>query len=166
MKMPTLSSLSSITTLALLPILASGCWELVPPDGNDGGVDDFTLLYQSSTFQQCADCHAPGAPGFVNGTETTQDWTSRTTAFNSLKGNAAGLIGNFQGCNGVPLVGPTSSQSLIVAVFDPTVRASFSYPGFPGCTADAITDETLRVGPISSTDLARLKAFIDAGGFQ
>lgn len=167
MKMPSPKTLLRAAALALLPALASGCWETTPDDGTgDGGVDDFTILYQTSAFQMCADCHAPGAPGFVDGTETTQDWTTRNTAFTSLQGNASGLLGNFAGCNGVPLVGPTANQSLIVAVFDADVRANFSYPGFPNCTADAIVDETLRVGALPAADLARLKAFIDAGGFQ
>ena len=32
------------------------------------GQDTFTRLYQSASFQQCAGCHAPGAPGFTDGT--------------------------------------------------------------------------------------------------
>lgn len=168
MNMPNPKTFLRHAAFASLLAIASGCLPVDPNANGDGPVDDFTTLYQTATFQGCVDCHAPGAPGFVSGTEATQDWTTRDTAFTSLKGNASGLIGNFQDCNGVPLIGPTADQSLLVAVFDPTVRANFSYPGFPNCTAVDIVDETLRPGyvPLSSTDLARLKAFIDAGGFQ
>lgn len=168
MNMPSPKTFLRLATLAVLPAIAAGCLPVDPLANGDGPVDDFTTLYQTGTFQGCVDCHAPGAPGFVDGTEITQDWSTRDTAFTSLKGNAAGLIGNQQDCNGVPLIGPTSDQSLLVAVFDPTVRDNFSYPGFPNCTGVDIVDETLRAGyvPLSAADLARLKAFIDAGGFQ
>ncbi|MEZ4327593.1 MAG: hypothetical protein R3B40_20400 [Polyangiales bacterium] len=142
---------------------AGGCEEdpIDPPPP-----DPFGDLYASATFQMCADCHSPTAPGFVQGTETTQNWSSRGAAFTSLQGNAAGLEGNFAGCNGVPLVGDTAETSLIVAVLDPTVRASFSVAGFPDCTADAIADETLRVGSVPAATLQALKDFIDDGGFD
>jgi hypothetical protein len=155
----------------LLCGLASACSDDLL--GADGGTDDasgvpaaFAELYATPTFQMCEDCHAPGAPGAVMGTESTQDWSSRSTAYDSLMGNAAGLIGNFAGCNGIPLVGPTASTSLLVAVFDPSVRASFSVASHPNCKAAAITDETLRVGSVPPTVLQDLKDFIDGGGFR
>lgn len=152
---------------------AGGCGEedVVPGDDmgvrNDmGSATTFADLYASSVLQMCSDCHAPGAPGFVEGTETTQDWSTSSTAFSSLQGNASGLVGNFAGCNGVPLIGATAETSLIVAVLDPNVRATFSVEGFPSCTADAIPDESLRVGTVSPTLLQDLKDFIDEGGFN
>ncbi|MFO0694257.1 MAG: hypothetical protein U0230_11920 [Polyangiales bacterium] len=172
MKRNVLRNLLVSTTLGALALFPAGCFDTgtTVTDGgmgSDSGVPaEFQSIYASTTFQMCKDCHAPGAPGFTVGTETTQNWTTSTTAFTTLKGNAAGLVGNFAACNGVPLVGPTSSQSLIVAIFDPTVRAGFSYPGHPGCDGTAITDETLRVGAIPPALLTQLKAFIDAGGFQ
>ena len=139
------------------------------PDGgmmlDAGPVDDFTMVFESSTFQMCADCHAPGAPGFVDGTEATQDWSSRDAAFTSLQGTASGLIGNFADCNGAPLVGATADTSLIIAILDEDVRAGFSLTEFPDCNVDAIADETLRVGAVDAATLDRLKAFINAGGF-
>ena len=142
---------------------AGGCEEepIDPPPA-----DPFGDLYSSATFQMCSDCHSPTAPGFVQGTETTQNWSSRSAAFSSLQGNAAGLEGNFAGCNGVPLIGATSSTSLLVAVLDADVRATFSVPGFPDCTPDAIADETLRVGSVPAATLQALKDFIDDGGFD
>jgi hypothetical protein len=108
----------------------------------------------------------PGAAGATNGTETTQNWSSSSAAFSSLKGKAAGLTGNFAGCNGVPLVGATANTSLVVAVLDANVRASFSVSSAPNCKAAAITDETLRVGSVPSGVLQDLKDFIDGGGFR
>jgi hypothetical protein len=161
--------------LAALLAPAGACEDepiINPP--TDGGVNPdsgttaptFGDIYSSATFGMCSDCHTPTAPGFVQGTETTQDWTSSATAFSSLQGNAAGLEGNFAGCNDVPLVGATAATSLIVAVLDPDVRAAFSVPGFPSCTADAIPDETLRVGSVPPATLQALKDFIDEGGFN
>ncbi len=159
--------------LAALLAPAGGCGEEDVVPGDDGGVRDmgtsaptFDDLYASSTLQMCADCHAPGADGFVQGTEATQDWSTRETAFSSLQGNASGLEGNFAGCNDVPLIGATSDTSLIIAVLDPDVRADFSVEGFPNCNADAIPDETLRPVTVSPTVLQDLKDFIDEGGFN
>lgn len=159
--------------IAALLFPTSACEEDVAPGPDqgmnpDGGGQSVTFddIYANATFQMCADCHAPGAPGFVQGVEATQDWSTRSTAFTSLQGNASGLEGNFAGCNGVPLIGASSSTSLLVAVLDPNVRASFSVAGFPDCTADAIADESLRVGTISASALQDLKDFIDEGGFD
>jgi hypothetical protein len=124
----------------------------------------FSALYQSASFQQCSGCHAPGAPGFQTGVEATQDWSSRDNAYASLQGNASGLVGNFEGCNGVPLLGDSPANSLLVAVFDETIRAAFSLPAFPDCTADAISDMTLKIGgALSTQELTLLKDWITAG---
>jgi hypothetical protein len=158
--------------LLLFCILASACSDAL--DAVDGGVDGgdgdvpaaFAELYATPTFQMCADCHAPDALGATAGTESTQDWSSSSTAYESLMGNAAGLVGNFAGCNGVPLVGATANSSLLVAVFDPNVRASFSVASHPNCKAAAIADETLRLGSVPPNVLQDLKDFIDGGGFR
>ena len=155
-----------VAVCAALALLAGGCTEQVGGAGGGTPPQAFVSLYQSSTFQMCRDCHAPNAPGATAGTEATQDWSTATSAFESLKGAASGLIGNFEGCNGVPLVGATADTSLLVAVLDANVRAQFSVPGHPACTADAITDETLRVGTIDPDTLQSLKDFINGGGFN
>jgi hypothetical protein len=121
----------------------------------------WTRLYQSASFQKCAGCHAPGAAGFVNGTEATQDWSSQGTAYTKLKGNASGLIGNFVACNGVPFLGATPATSLLVAVFDQTVRGSFTSGD---CNVDTISDMTLKIGgALEAGELALLKEWITAG---
>lgn len=153
--------------LVLLFTWSSACSDL-GLEGDGGTSSDFAAIYESATFQMCKDCHAPGAPGFTEGTETTQDWSTRASAFTSLKGRAAGLVGNFAGCNGVPLVGTTSGASLVVAVLDTGVRAGFSVATAPGCKASAITDETLqgRAGRVPAGVLQDFKDFIDDGGFR
>lgn len=124
----------------------------------------FTRLYDSTSFQSCAECHAPNAPGFVDGTEATQDWSSRSNAYTSLQGVASGLIGNFEGCNGVPFINQTPEDSLLVAVFDEDVRANFSLQGFPDCNADTISDMTLKIGgQLSAQELQLLRDWITAG---
>lgn len=157
------------TLLVLLTALLAACsQELLDQAGGavGGGSGDFAELYQTSTFQMCKDCHTPGAPGRTAGTEATQDWSSKESALRSLKGKASGLVGNFAGCNGVALVGATANTSLIVAVFDPSVRASFSVAGTPACNGSAIADESLRVGPIPPGTLSDLKSLIDSGAFR
>jgi len=130
----------------------------------DGGDPSFTTLYGSSSFGSCADCHAPDAPGFTDGTEATQDWSSRASAYQSLQGNASGLIGNFEDCNGVPLIGNAPDSSLIVAVFDETVRANFSVASHPDCNVDSISDMTLKIGgQLTTEELTLLKDWISAG---
>lgn len=133
----------------------------------EGGEPSFTTLYQSSSFSNCSGCHAPGAPGFTDGTEATQDWSTRATAYQSLQGTASGLIGNFAGCNGVPLIGDGPDTSLLVAVFDETVRTAFSLPNFPDCTVDSISDMTLKIGgSLTSQELTLLKDWITAGALD
>ena len=123
----------------------------------------FTHLYQSSEFQTCAGCHAPGAPGKTEGTEATQDWSTQGRAYSTLHGTASGLIGNFAGCNGVPFLGETAAQSLLVAAFDEQVRAAFQSE-VPSCNGDAISDQTLKIGgPLPDPLLAELKAWVDTG---
>jgi mono/diheme cytochrome c family protein len=148
---------------ALLSLWAFGCSEAL--DAVDGGGEGFASIYESDEFQTCSGCHAPGAPGKVSGTEATQDWSTQATADASLQRTASGLIGNFAGCNGVPFIGSSADQSLLVAVFDSDVRANFENAQFPSCNADAITDETLRLGrDLPAGLLQDLKDWIDGGG--
>lgn len=179
----------AIRTLAGLAVLAlvagcngtgleGGAGEPCLPDGScDPGLvcnaaniceqppaEGFTALYHTSSFQTCADCHAPNAPGFTEGTEATQDWSTRDTAYTSLQGEASGLIGNFAGCNGVPFIGATPEDSLLLAVFDDSVRAGFSLPEHPDCNADSISDMTLKIGgPLSATEMQLLRDWIADG---
>lgn len=149
-------------TLAVGLALSVGCGDTLD-DAIDGGGDGatFASIYEGET---CSGCHAPMAPGRKDGMEATQNWSSRAAAFSSLQGNASGLIGNFQGCNGVPLIGSSADQSLLIASLDFDVRADFSPSGFPDCTADAISDESDRVsGGLPAGWLDELKDWIDAG---
>ncbi|MET0387611.1 MAG: hypothetical protein ABW321_16700 [Polyangiales bacterium] len=138
--------------------------DLLPGDGDGDGNGTFAQLYATTEFQKCKNCHAPGAQGRVDGTESTQDWSSASAARASLQGNAAGLIGNFEGCNGVPLVGPTPEDSLLVAAFDETIRTNFALAAHPDCTGDAISDMTLKIGgAISASTLTLLKSWVEDG---
>jgi cytochrome c5 len=137
--------LRALGLACLAAVCLTGC-PVEEPIGPDAGPEDtFTQLYQS-IGSTCAGCHAPGAPGFMPGVEDTQDWSSRDSAREALFGVASGLVGNFAGCNGVPLMGDTPETSLIVAAFDEQVRADFSLAAFPDCNADTISDMTLKIG--------------------
>jgi len=125
---------------------------------------EFEAIYNLDLFSECGDCHAPGADGFVDGVETTQDWTDMDTAYAGLQGTASGLIGNFSGCNDVPLIGATPETSLIVAVLDEDVRDAFSLPNHPDCDVDAIADMTLKLSSdVDEDELQMLKDWISAG---
>lgn len=144
---------------------ALGCSDAIddPLNGGGGGAD-FSAIYASAPFQECASCHAPGAPGRTEGTEATQDWSTEANARRTLRGTASGLIGNFEGCNDVPLLGSSASQSLLVASLDFDVRSNFELPDFPDCTGDAISDQTMNIMSSLSDDLLQdLKDWIDAG---
>ena len=143
----------------------TGCGDVDPLGPDAGPVDTFTQIYQASGFAQCGGCHAPGAPGFTDGTEATQDWSSRDSAYTSLTtGDASGLMGNFEDCNGVPLIGDTPETSLLVAALDEDVRADFSLANFPNCNSDTISDMTLKIGgPVPTADLNLLKQWIMDG---
>jgi hypothetical protein len=160
-------SLSAVTLLAATLFAALGCGDTLDNAVNDatgGGSDAFSQIYESDTFQQCSNCHAPGGPGKTAGTEATEDWSTRATAFASLKRPASGLIGNFDGCNGVPLIGSTAATSLLVASLDSNTRNSFRSATVPDCTGDAISDMNLKLSsPIPSGLLQQLKEWIDSG---
>jgi hypothetical protein len=143
-------------------LTALGCGDTLDP--LEGGGADFDSIYASDEFQECKGCHAPSAPGFTEGTEATQDWSTLESARRTLRGNASGLIGNFAGCNGVPLLGSSAAQSLLVASLDFDVRSSFEDPDHPDCTGDAIADQTDKIGgPLPAGLLQDLKDWIDAG---
>ena len=125
-------------------------------DGHD--TPSFTDIYESDQFQRCSEYHAPGAPGRVDGIEATQDWSTRERALATLRGSASGLIGNFEACNGVPLLGGTAEQSLLVASLDFDVRMNFSNSSAPDCNGDAIADQTLRLGGPLPATAARVQA--------
>jgi hypothetical protein len=151
--------------LSLLGLaLALGCGETI--DALESG-DTFGRIYESleeGSTAPCSDCHAPGAPGRTAGIETTQDWSTRDTAYTTLRGEAAGLVGNTAGCNGVPLIGSSAETSLLVAALDETVRLDFVAPGNPDCNADAVADQTLKIGgDVPGDVLQELKDWIDSG---
>ena len=155
-------------TLALSCIAGlylSACEVPDPNDGPDAApADDFTRLYNSASFQTCAGCHAPGAPGFIEGTEATQDWSTRETAYQTLQGMASGLMGNFAGCNDVPLIGATPETSLLLATFDDSIRTEFTLADHPDCNADAISDMTLKIGgPLMAEELQLLTQWLANG---
>jgi hypothetical protein len=132
--------------------------------GGGGSGATFTSIYESDDFQECAGCHAPNAPGKTEGTEATQNWSTRASAYSSLQGNASGLIGNNAGCNGVPFLADSAADSLLVAAFDEDVRVAYDNPSFPDCNADAIADQTLKLGnALPASLLASLKAWVSAG---
>ena len=152
-------------SLLLLGVaLALGCGETI--DALESG-DTFGRIYESleeGSTAPCSDCHAPGAPGRTADTESTQDWSTRDTAYTTLRGEAAGLVGNFAGCNGVPFIGSSADTSLLVAALDENVRMDFVAPGNPDCNADAVADQTLKIGDQLPGDvLQELKDWIDDG---
>jgi hypothetical protein len=157
--------LPSLRLLAVASALYGlGCGDTLDPldEGNEGGAG-FDSVY-AELGQPCSECHAPGAPGRTEGIEATQDWSTAATARRTLRGNASGLIGNFADCNGVPLVGASAEDSLLVASLDEGVRRSFSLADFPDCTADAISDQTVWImGGLPDSVLDDLKEWIDAG---
>jgi len=130
--------------------------------------DTFGQLY-TGYFEECASCHAPGAPGSsAPGIEATLNFESAETALDTIKnGSAAGLDGVDAACNGIPFIGASAAESLIVAVVDEDVKALFDVPSHPGCDNDSISDMTVKVGgPPDTAWLDQLKAWIDDGALE
>lgn len=135
------------------------------PDSGGGGVEaTFTSLY-ADYLGGCDECHTPTAPGRTSNIEQTLDFTSRATAYTSITtGMAAGLTGNFSGCNGVPFVGNAPSASLLLASLDGPTRTAFDLANFPDCDMDSISDETARSATAPSAEfIAALKDWLTAG---
>jgi hypothetical protein len=160
-----LSKSHTIASVSAL-VLACGCGDTLddlatPGGGGDGAT--FTAIYTSDEFGKCASCHAPGAPARTADTEATQNWSTKASAYSSLQGKASGLIGNSAACNGVPFLGSTAGKSLLVASLDGDVRRAYDNPTFPNCNADTISDQTLKIGGLSSQVLQDLEDWVDSG---
>lgn len=153
------------TTGACTPV------EETPDGGPDGGggmvTATFTSLY-GDYLSNCKSCHAPGAPGRTSDIEQTLDFSTKTTAYMTIKnGMATGLTGNHTGCNGAPFVRPAAAQSLLLAVIDQPTRQAFDLAGSPNCDVDAITDATLKTGKQPSAEfVSALKTWINAGAMN
>jgi len=145
-------------------LLGIGLWSLVGCGGVSEDDDSpspsasFSGLY-GDYFQQCLACHTPDAPGRTSITETTLNFSSESSAQNTISGgSAAGLSGNQTGCNGVAFVGDTPESSLILAAIDDSTRANFAEGD---CTAESISDMTVKVGFAPDAQfVADLKAWI------
>lgn len=167
----TLARIAAVAAIALLT--ACPPVEETPdgsPDGSgSGGVTaTFTSLY-GDYFSNCKQCHAPAAPGRTADIEQMLDFSSKTTAYMTLKnGMATGLTGNHTGCNGVRFIGTTAAKSLVLAVLDqPTRQVIDLSPGSPNCDVDSITDATVKAGrQPSSAFVSALKTWIDGGALN
>jgi mono/diheme cytochrome c family protein len=141
----------------------------VTPDGGGGQVQaTFTSLY-GDYFSNCMQCHTPSAPGRTSETEDTLNFTSRSTAFMTIKtGMATGLVGNQADCNGVPFVASTPGASLVLAVIDQPTRQAIDLPApNSSCDVDAISDMTAKVGSQpSAAFIAALKTWITNGAMD
>ncbi len=150
-------------------LLAQGCdkvEDLLDSGGGNGEVTQpagFSALY-SGYLSQCATCHAPGAPGYTSNIEKTLDFSTESTAYNTIRsGTASGLEGNVQDCNGAAFLGSTYESSLLAAVLDQGVRSSIAIASNPMCNADTITDMTVKAGEPPAGFLSDLKTWIDGG---
>jgi hypothetical protein len=165
------ASLAASLAFAALAVAACAPAEEVPDGGPDGGggmvTATFTSLY-GDYLSNCKSCHAPGAPGRTPDIEQTLDFSTKTTAYMTLKtGMAAGLTGNHTGCNGAPFLGATAAGSLLLAVIDQPTRQAFDLASAPNCDVDAITDATLKTGKQPSTAfVSALKTWINSGAMN
>jgi hypothetical protein len=155
----------------VLAILVGGCGAVGGSDAGNGNMPDapsgvtatFTSLY-GDYFGTCSNCHTPSAPGRTSDTEQTLDFSTRATAYMTIKtGMASGLMGNFADCNGVPFVGATAGSSLILAALDQPTRQAFDRPASPMCDVDTISDETKWSGAPSAEFIAALKTWLGNG---
>jgi hypothetical protein len=151
-----------------LLVLATGCpasTDTTPDSGGGGPVEaTFTSLY-GDYLGTCKRCHAPGAPGRTSDIEQVLDFSTKATAFTSLKtGMATGLTGNHTGCNGVPFLDATPAKSLVLAVLDQPTRQAIDLSAHPTCDINSITDATVKVGSQPSTAfLGALETWITSG---
>jgi len=150
--------------------LAAGCDSTTGTgtDGGGGGAVEptFTSLY-GDYLGKCGDCHSPGGPGRTSDIEQTLNFTSRSTAYSTLKGMASGLVGNHAGCNTVPFLAATPAGTLLLAVLDQPTRQAIDIPGHADCDSSAISDETVKVGSQPSSEfIAALKTWITNGALN
>lgn len=161
--------MTRLAWLAPLLLMACGANDMLdggtPDAGGGGGVTaTFSSLY-GDYFSRCGSCHSPTGPGRTPDIEMSLDFSSKAAAHSSITTKmAAGLTGNFSGCNGVPFVDSMASRSLILAALDQPTRAAFDHPMYPNCDVDSIADQTLKVGSQpSAAFITALKGWLAAG---
>jgi len=115
------------------------CW-----DSNGGGNDTFTntevatpagfpALY-TSYLNQCANCHAPGAPGATSTTEQTLDFSSGEHGRGEPEGPGLGPDGQPQDCNGGGVPGrDVRGEPAGQRVLDQSVRSAIAITSNPKC---------------------------------
>lgn len=162
--------LAASLALGLAAAMLGGCETTTDPtiDAPGGAVTaSFTSLY-GDYLSNCRQCHTPTAPGRTSDTEDTLDFSTRATAYSTIKtGMASGLVGNQSACNGVPFVAATSGGSLLVAVLDQPTRQAIDIPQHANCDADAISDETVKVGSRpSAAFITALKTWVMNGSMD
>lgn len=162
--------MKSMKRLAFVAMVLAGCGDMGmgedTPDAGGGGVTaSFASLY-GDYLSNCKSCHAPGAPGRdeVN-IEKTLDFSTKATAYSTLKMMASGMTGNQTGCNGVPFLDTTPAKSLLLASLDETTRKAFDLgAAHANCDMDAISDQTVKVGKDpSAAFMSALKTWLQNG---
>jgi hypothetical protein len=150
--------------LVALTLPLAAC-ETVLPDAVTTVQPTFTSIYADYLYK-CADCHAPGAMGSINGIEQSLDFSTQAKAHATLMTKAKGMSGNPSACNGTAfVVAGNPGKSLLLATLDSSVRQAFDTGDGSGCDVDSITDMTIRVqgGTPSSATLTALHDWIAAG---
>jgi len=138
--------------------------EVCEKPSSSGGL--FSQIYASTYFQKCKNCHSPSPAMPQPEIEKTLDWSTQAKAYSTTKtGKVSAASGTgLEDCNGVSFVGSTPAQSIIVAVFDETIRGAFVAASKASCKGVSLTNMNDKVGStIPSTDLANLKSWITAG---
>lgn len=124
----------------------------------------FGSVYSIIQGANCTQCHAPNGGSAKTGDSTAIDFTSQTTAYNTLTGNAKVVGSNASTCNNVLLVDTTAAQSYLAYAFlqasDPTHYGTPSYTKQPGCVPATVAGHNVN---ISADEEASIVAWINAG---
>jgi hypothetical protein len=158
--------------LSLFAVVGAACGTATmdAADAAPGGVTaSFASLY-GDYLGNCKNCHAPGAPGRTSDIEQSLDFSTKMTAYTTLKGTATGLTGNHMDCNGTPFLAAMAKDSLLFATLDQATRQAFDLPApHAMCDEATISDETVKVGvnnPPSAAFIAALRDWINAGALN
>lgn len=121
--------------------------------GSGTTTQTFSSLY-SNTFSGCKQCHSPNGSATASGTKL--DFTTSTTAYNTLVGTKTKSPSNLDCASLTMVISGSSQTSYLTALFDTSLQNG----NFNGTNC---RPENTHISYISQSDLSSITAWINQG---
>ena len=125
-----------------------------PPSGT------FANVYQVTLSKACIQCHVPGTSTFTPPTNVPLDFTTQTTAYNTIKNGKVQGGSSVGTCGGLAYVSTTINNSYLMATIFQSSLTGNNYAGKAGCTP--YTGQHLGLN-LTAAEQASFTTWIEAG---